>query len=78
MRTFQHRHIGPNESELAEMLGALGLASLDELIDAAIPGSIRFRGGRDQPAAPRAHAPPRGLRAQAPPHPRLRAGRGDG
>ncbi len=41
---FARRHIGPGEAEIAEMLSALGYETLDELIDVAIPGSIRFRG----------------------------------
>ena len=38
---FVGRHIGPSESEIAEMLTALGRPSLDALIDAAVPTSIR-------------------------------------
>ncbi|HEX4124681.1 MAG TPA: aminomethyl-transferring glycine dehydrogenase, partial [Tepidisphaeraceae bacterium] len=41
---FAHRHIGPSEADLAEMLGAIGVSSLDELIDQTVPASIRFRG----------------------------------
>ena len=41
---FAHRHIGPGELELREMLGAIGVSSLDELIDQTVPESIRFRG----------------------------------
>jgi len=40
--TFPHRHIGPSESEIAEMLEAIGYRSLDELSDATVPGSIRL------------------------------------
>src|ERR671914_2592763 len=40
---FVPRHIGPNESEIAAMLAALGYDSLDSLIDAAVPESIRLR-----------------------------------
>ncbi|MEO1278434.1 MAG: aminomethyl-transferring glycine dehydrogenase [Planctomycetota bacterium] len=39
--TFVHRHIGPDEAEVAEMLSALGHDSLDALIAAAVPGQIR-------------------------------------
>ncbi|MFI4917360.1 MAG: glycine dehydrogenase (aminomethyl-transferring), partial [Phycisphaerales bacterium JB060] len=39
--TFVHRHIGPDEAEVAEMLGLLGYPSLDALIEAAVPGQIR-------------------------------------
>lgn len=37
---FVKRHIGPDETEQAEMLGFLGLSSLDELIDKTIPSDI--------------------------------------
>ncbi len=35
------RHIGPSPDEMAEMLAAIGVSSLDELIDACVPNSIR-------------------------------------
>ena len=38
---FVRRHIGPGEEQIAEMLDALGLGSLDELIDNAVPETIR-------------------------------------
>ncbi|MFB6305486.1 MAG: aminomethyl-transferring glycine dehydrogenase [Flavobacteriales bacterium] len=41
-KEFEHRHIGPEESETFEMLDELGLSSLEELIDKTIPSSIRF------------------------------------
>jgi len=41
--TFVRRHIGPNGAEVAEMLETLGHRSLDELIDATVPASIRLR-----------------------------------
>jgi len=40
---FARRHIGPDAAERAEMLGTLGYASLDELIDAVVPAAIRRR-----------------------------------
>ncbi len=40
---FVDRHIGPSPDETAKMLAAIGLGSLDELLDAAIPESIRLR-----------------------------------
>jgi glycine dehydrogenase len=40
---FVPRHIGPNDSEIAAMLATLGYDSLDALIDAAVPESIRLR-----------------------------------
>ncbi|HWL44185.1 MAG TPA: aminomethyl-transferring glycine dehydrogenase [Ilumatobacter sp.] len=38
---FAERHIGPQPDELARMLAAVGVASLDELIDQAVPAAIR-------------------------------------
>ena len=38
---FVRRHIGPSEPQIQEMLGVLGLGSLDELIDKAVPESSR-------------------------------------
>ncbi len=40
---FQRRHIGPGEEEQAAMLAALGFASRDALVDAAVPRAIRRR-----------------------------------
>ena len=40
---FVRRHIGPDADEQQSMLQTLGLASLDELIDQAVPQSIRQR-----------------------------------
>ena len=40
---FVHRHIGPNDSDIQRMLDVVGVASLDALIDAAVPESIRDR-----------------------------------
>ncbi|WP_019586329.1 aminomethyl-transferring glycine dehydrogenase [Deinococcus apachensis] len=41
---FTRRHIGPSEAEQAEMLAALGVSSLDELVESTLPESIRFEG----------------------------------
>ncbi|MCP3856778.1 MAG: aminomethyl-transferring glycine dehydrogenase [Actinomycetia bacterium] len=38
---FVGRHIGPEPGEIAHMLDRLGLTTLDELIDAAVPTGIR-------------------------------------
>ena len=38
---FIHRHIGPSESDIAEMLAFLGLKSLEALIDESVPDAIR-------------------------------------
>jgi len=39
---FERRHIGPDEAERRTMLAALGLSSVDELIDRVVPASIRW------------------------------------
>ena len=41
--SFVPRHIGPGAADVAAMLAVLGLPTLDALIDATIPESIRFR-----------------------------------
>ena len=41
---FQRRHIGPGEAEIAAMLDALGLSSLDALIERTVPAAIRDEG----------------------------------
>ena len=38
---FVTRHIGPNVADIREMLKLLGVGSLDDLIDRAVPSSIR-------------------------------------
>ncbi len=38
---FVDRHIGPSPADIQEMLQALGLSSLEELVDQTIPASIR-------------------------------------
>jgi len=40
---FSGRHIGPGEKETTEMLKAIGVESLDELIDKTVPASIRLK-----------------------------------
>ncbi|HWY40836.1 MAG TPA: aminomethyl-transferring glycine dehydrogenase [Chthoniobacterales bacterium] len=39
---FSRRHIGPNQTETAEMLRAVGFEDLDALIDATVPRNIRL------------------------------------
>ncbi|MBK6768471.1 MAG: aminomethyl-transferring glycine dehydrogenase [Ardenticatenales bacterium] len=39
---FAARHIGPRPAEVAQMLALLGAADLDQLIDEAVPPSIRL------------------------------------
>ena len=51
MTTFANRHIGPDADEQSQMLKAIGYATLDELMDAAIPEVIRWHGTLDLPAA---------------------------
>ena len=38
---FVDRHIGPRGDEIPQMLEALGLSGLEELVEAAVPASIR-------------------------------------
>jgi glycine dehydrogenase len=40
---FSARHIGPDESETKEMLAAIGVDTLDELIDKTVPTGIRLQ-----------------------------------
>ncbi len=42
-RSFAPRHIGPRPEQVGEMLSAVGVGSLDELVDQAVPSSIRLR-----------------------------------
>src|SRR3954447_12979056 len=48
---FDTRHIGLTDDEQAKMLAALGMGSLDELVERALPGSIRGAAGLDLPTA---------------------------
>ena len=49
--TFASRHIGPDPDEQTHMLKTIGYASLDALMDAAIPEVIRWHGSLDLPDA---------------------------
>ncbi len=40
---FAHRHLGPTDADIQEMLATLGLQSLDALTDATVPEEIRIR-----------------------------------
>ena len=42
MSDFIARHLGPNGTEVSEMLNKIGVSSLDELIDKTIPSAIRL------------------------------------
>jgi len=48
---FADRHIGPRGEELARMLDALGVRSLEELIEQTVPRAIRAAAPLDLPAA---------------------------
>jgi len=50
--TFVRRHLGPREEEIAEMLAVLGLGSLDELVEQAVPRGIRLGRPLDQGLLP--------------------------
>ena len=41
--SFVPRHIGPAASDIEKMVKAVGFSTLDDLIDATIPASIRFK-----------------------------------
>src|SRR4051812_30399193 len=38
---FAGRHIGPSDVEITTMLEAVGVGSIDELVDRAVPDTIR-------------------------------------
>ena len=48
---FQRRHNGPNEAETASMLSTIGVPSMEALISATIPASIRLDNELDLPSA---------------------------
>ena len=48
-RAFQGRHIGPTAAEIDEMLAAVGVADMDELIDRTVPDDVRQREPLDLP-----------------------------
>ncbi len=52
---FAGRHIGPGADETADMLAAIGVSSIEELIGKTIPASIRIQGDLDLPAASSEH-----------------------
>ncbi|OUL30623.1 glycine dehydrogenase (aminomethyl-transferring) [Nostoc sp. RF31YmG] len=51
LNNFIQRHIGPNSDDIQQMLGVLGLSSLDTLIDKTVPQTIRFKGSLKLPDA---------------------------
>ena len=48
---FVRRHIGPSDDDVTVMLKAIGLSSIDELIDETLPASIRSAEALDLPDA---------------------------
>src|SRR3954462_9821337 len=52
---FQSRHIGPDAEETAAMLKAVGAASLDALMNEAIPARIRLAAPLDLPEGESEH-----------------------
>ena len=47
--TFIHRHLGPTDADVGEMLGTLGLQSLEALTVATVPSDIRLQKDLDLP-----------------------------
>jgi glycine dehydrogenase len=62
---FIERHIGPSDGDAAAMLEAVGAASIDELIDQTVPGSIRQADPLRLPAPASEAEAVAGLRANA-------------
>lgn len=40
---FVNRHVGPNSKDISKMLSAIGVSTLDELVDKTVPASIRLK-----------------------------------
>lgn len=55
---FADRHIGPDAHQLARMLETIGVGSLEELADTAMPSSIRSDPADWEPTGPHDQAPP--------------------
>src|SRR5215216_627604 len=49
--TFARRHLGSNDTEIAQMLAALGLPSLDALVERTVPAAIRLTAPLQLPSA---------------------------
>ncbi|MBD9178404.1 MAG: glycine dehydrogenase (aminomethyl-transferring) [Odoribacter splanchnicus] len=47
---FLWRHVGPRPEDIEEMLGVIGVKSVDELIEQTVPESIRLKKALDLPA----------------------------
>ncbi len=52
---FSERHIGPSQADVATMLADLGLDSIEQLLDEAVPASIRQAAPLQMPAAKAEH-----------------------
>lgn len=62
---FQSRHIGPAKNDVQEMLDAVGVHSLDELVDQTVPNNIRLSAPLRLPEAVSEHRFLKSLRAFA-------------
>lgn len=62
---FVDRHVGPSPKDTAEMLQAIGVDTLDDLIDEVVPEAIRNRENLNTPAAVSEYDFIRGLRRNA-------------
>ena len=62
---FIDRHIGPCATEMAAMLAAIGVDSLDQLIDQTVPAAIRLPADLPLPAPRREHEALADLKALA-------------
>ena len=62
---FIGRHIGPCATEIADMLAAIGAASLEQLIDQTVPAAIRLPADLPLPAPRREHEALADLKAMA-------------
>src|SRR5438270_7084886 len=52
---FVHRHIGPNQSDIGQMLETCGFKTLEALIEMAVPSQIRLRKPLNLPASRSEH-----------------------
>ncbi len=52
---FVRRHVGPSDDEQKAMVKVLGYDTIDALVDAAVPGSVRSLGTLDLPPAASEH-----------------------
>jgi len=51
MTKFSARHLGPSQSEISEMLGSIGVDTIQELIEKTVPENIRTKEDLNIPAA---------------------------